>query len=186
MQGTYFQLSLVVNYYRCMEDSKRERGNELGPTARTVAANLKRLRSARGLTQAQLADALARLGHPVPAASVGKMELRLRRIEVDDLLALSLALKVSPLALLLPDPRRSSEGVEVTGRDDLSALQLWEWAVGGAALPDDDGHVETSAITLPWWLSVLADDRTANMDPSARESWQAFMESEREGRWRDG
>lgn len=65
--------------------------------------NLKRIRAAREMTQAGLAEALAQAGRPIPVASIAKIEAGDRRVDVDDLAALAEALE-TPIAQLLVDP----------------------------------------------------------------------------------
>ena len=67
----------------------------LGNTGEHVRDTLRELRSARGLSQAQLA---AKAG--LPSQSITEIENGARRVNVDDLTALCRALKVKPERLL--------------------------------------------------------------------------------------
>lgn len=101
-----------------------------GPTAQTVAANLRTLRTLRGMSQADLAAALAERGHVVPELGIRRMEKAQRAVTVDDLVVLALALDCSPAALLVPLPGRDGwEGMtEVTGHDgDVTPESVWRW-----------------------------------------------------------
>jgi len=133
---------------------RKQRGNELGATGATVAANLKRIRTSAGITQAQLSERLSQMGHPIKTASIGKIESADRRVEVDDLMALALALDTSPLALLLP-VGDFDEHVDVTGARGSTAL-LWAWATGEHALTDANERAY-QARSLPAWLHVQSD-----------------------------
>lgn len=106
---------------------------EQGPVARAVASNLRAVRLARGLRQDELAKRLADLGRPMQTSAISKMEDGKRRVDVDDLLALAVALNVAPARLYLADG----------GMDDLVPLApqyavrgyaAWDWARGEYSL----------------------------------------------------
>lgn len=117
---------------------------ELGPTGMAVAANVKRLREARGLSLRALSKRMDDTGRRVSADALNKIEnganpeaKHIRRVDVDDLLALSVALGVSPVTLLLPsgkpqgaetDPRR--EWLTVTGGSSMPWETAWRWMHG--------------------------------------------------------
>jgi transcriptional regulator with XRE-family HTH domain len=105
---------------------------ELGPTGQTVADNLTRIRKQQQLHQRELAARLAAIGRPMLSTVISKIEQGDRRVDVDDLLALSAALNISPLDLLLP-PRDAGE-VDATGTGRVDAAHLWEWALGQTPL----------------------------------------------------
>ncbi|MEB3966254.1 helix-turn-helix transcriptional regulator [Streptomyces kunmingensis] len=105
---------------------------EVGPTGRTVAANVKRLREGRGLTLRALSAALKDNGRPLSADALNKIEngdgnqaRGVRRVDVDDLVALAVALDVSPLALLLPHDARGV--AEITGAGEVDGRDAWSW-----------------------------------------------------------
>lgn len=108
-----------------------------GPTAQTVAANLRTLRTLRGLSQADLSTALAERGHDVPPIGIRRMEKCERAVTVDDLVVLCLALDVSPVALLVPLPGRDGwEGpTKVTGvEDEVTPNSVWNWVTQRTAV----------------------------------------------------
>ena len=108
-----------------------------GPTAHTVAANIRTLRTLQGMTQADLSAALADRGHEVPELGVRRWEKAQRVVTVDDLTALSLALDCSPAALLVPLPGRDGwEGMtEVTGHDgEVTPESVWRWVTQRTAV----------------------------------------------------
>src|SRR4051794_40249041 len=74
-----------------------------GPVAESVAANVQAIRKRRGMSQQQLAARLGELGRPLQKAAIAKIESRDRRVDVDDLAALAVALNVSLARLVLPD-----------------------------------------------------------------------------------
>ncbi|AVH59731.1 MULTISPECIES: helix-turn-helix domain-containing protein [Streptomyces] len=119
-----------------------EKKNPLGPTGEQVRANIARIRESRGMTKKQLADRTAELGRPIPPLGVSRVEAGTRRVDVDDLVALAIALRVSPTALLLPWTERPDDVVEVTASGAVQASIAWLWA---------DGHVPmVTSGSDPW------------------------------------
>lgn len=125
---------------------------ELGPTGKTVAANVKRLRDDKGWSLRALAKRMEEAGRRLSADALNKIEngrlvddpdhqdkpLYVRRVDADDLMALAVALDVNPSALLLPP---TIEGkAEITGKSAVSTHTLWRWAQGERPLvtPDND------------------------------------------------
>ncbi|MFD5506986.1 helix-turn-helix domain-containing protein [Streptomyces sp. NPDC127051] len=115
-----------------MTDEKRPArpAVQYGPTGETVAANVKSLRTRRGMTIYALSGALAKIGRPITASAIAKIEKQQRQVTVDDLVALASALQVSPDTLLLPWTDHGDEIVEVTGAGNLPAADVWSWAAG--------------------------------------------------------
>jgi hypothetical protein len=69
-------------------------------------------------------------------AGSNPVAVAVRRVDVDDLMTLSIALGVNPNALLLPPSLKPSDAVEVTGAHrQLHADEAWEWARGEQPLP---------------------------------------------------
>lgn len=97
-----------------------------GPVSRHVADNLVRLRKARSLSTTRLSAALKEIGHSIPATGITRIEKGERRVDVDDLAALAVALKVSPTAFLLP-PTLIGD-VEVAPKRSVPAVEAWMWA----------------------------------------------------------
>jgi 8-oxo-dGTP pyrophosphatase MutT (NUDIX family)/transcriptional regulator with XRE-family HTH domain len=117
---------------------------EPGAVGKRVAQNLAALRIARGLSQPQLAERLARYGRPIAAAVLSKTEQLDRRVDVDDLVALAIALGVTPNRLLLTGritPDIADEAVELTSVVRMPVLDVWQWASGDAPLADSDVDV---------------------------------------------
>ncbi|WP_058741735.1 helix-turn-helix domain-containing protein [Curtobacterium citreum] len=137
----------------------------MGPTGRAVAENLKRIRVAAGMTQAQLAEAVREVGYSIPTAAIGKIETQDRRVDVDDLVVLAVALNVSPLGLLMPWTPRPTDAVEVTGIPGQDrSIDVWRWATGQAPLVTreqmEDAMSDISVFrnhSTPPWLQVLVD-----------------------------
>jgi transcriptional regulator with XRE-family HTH domain len=98
-----------------------------------VAANLRRIRRERDVTTAELAHRLAAIGQPIPDTSITKAEKGSRRVDVDDLPALALALGVTPNTLLMPQVDLGASGSRIarlTPAADGTAEELWQWAQG--------------------------------------------------------
>lgn len=73
-------------------------------------------------------------------------------MDVDDLMALALVLRVSPLALLLPHGKQEDTSSEL-GNGEVRNDELWQWAIGERPLDDDDTR-RFQAASLPPWLEV--------------------------------
>lgn len=118
--------------------------NDVGPTGQTVAANIARLRSVRGLSTYRLSELLAGLDRSIAPSAISRIESGARKVDVDDLIAFAVALRVSPSALLLPPTLEGN--VEITAQGVSRASDAWDWLLGEAPLPDDlppddDGEV---------------------------------------------
>lgn len=111
------------------------------PVAARVAENVKMLRTERGFDLADVAHRMAELGRPLSLNGVSKVERGKRGVDVDDLVALALALDVTPNRLLLApgvDGETLLAPAVVT-----SERSAWQWATGEHPLPDsapDDDH----------------------------------------------
>ncbi|AEM87051.1 hypothetical protein Strvi_7716 [Streptomyces violaceusniger Tu 4113] len=97
----------------------------------------------------ELSQRLSKLGRPILPSGITKLEQAQRRIDVDDLMALAVALEVTPTRLLLgpppgaverPDNDELYEVEEVSGSDvrflrllpelALEPWEVWSWALG--------------------------------------------------------
>jgi len=99
------------------------------PVAARVAANVRVLRNERGLDLADVSETMTALGRPLSLNGLSKVERGKRGIDVDDLVALALALDVSPLRLLLT-PGAGEDQVALTAQIGTSERRAWEWATG--------------------------------------------------------
>jgi transcriptional regulator with XRE-family HTH domain len=108
-----------------------------------VAANLARLRQERGLSTTRLAAALEELGQLIPATGITRIEKGQRRVDSDDLVALAVALNVSPAALLLP-PTNDQSTVALTSAFEVTARTAWRWAEGEQTAVDYEPSPVTS------------------------------------------
>jgi transcriptional regulator with XRE-family HTH domain len=124
-----------------------------GPTADTVAVNVKRLREGLNLGLRALADRLADTDRPLTHTALDKIERGTRRVDVDDLMALAVALEVSPATLLMPEVTTTEwddAEVETTGLPKgTTAELLWGWLT---AQVYPAKHV-ASWVTSPMWVA---------------------------------
>lgn len=142
-----------------------------GPTGARVARRVRELRELRGLKAADIAAETARIGFPVSVNTLSRIENldapRGRRVDTDTLMALALVLRVSPLALLLPD---ADEGpVQLTDGVQLPFADAWKWATGESPRPED----APSPAAVMQWLE-LSRPHESPRDRSAR--WTELME----------
>jgi transcriptional regulator with XRE-family HTH domain len=118
-------------------------------TAETVSANVKRLRDKQHLGLRGLSKKLGDVGRPLGHSAVDQIEKGTRRVDVDDLVALAVALQVSPVTLLMPDAADEVDPVRLTGLGEpAAAIGVWEWLRGRAILP---GLTQMSVDTWPSW-----------------------------------
>ncbi len=134
--------------------------------ASVVAENVLRLRKQRGLTVRQLSERLAELGTPLLASGITKIEQGQRKVDVNDLVALAVALDTSPAVLLVPDVDVDEDRpVAVTPERVVSARAAWWWATATQPLPrpDKPGMHRHPVVLYPflrtqprWVLAALA------------------------------
>ncbi|WP_208861744.1 helix-turn-helix domain-containing protein [Mycobacteroides salmoniphilum] len=142
-----------------MADNEAKK-NPLGATGKTVADNIKRLRGDTAYTK--LADRLEEIGRPIPTLGLRKIERYERRVDADDLVALAIALEVSPVTLLTPHTGSDPEvRVELNGVE-MPVAYLWDWLRGDNELPEpgQNGIPAFSAVFLsralpPWRFARL-------------------------------
>ncbi|OHV03894.1 helix-turn-helix domain-containing protein [Mycobacterium talmoniae] len=141
-------------------DDQARKKNPLGITGITAADNIKRLRD--GLPFTELAERLKSIGRPIPPLGLRKLETYERRVDADDLVALAVALGVSPITLLMPRASAPDELVDITGFDgDLPAAALFAWLSARDALPAQAGGVNMTRVAflaraLPDWMQQMA------------------------------
>jgi transcriptional regulator with XRE-family HTH domain len=140
-------------------------GSEIkqGPTGQRVAANLRRLRDR--IPVRELATRLKEIGRAIAPSGITKIEQGTRRVDVDDLVALSIALGVSPNRLLLPETAFDTSEVDLTEHVTTDQLDAWTWATGRNPLHrdirqynhllDPDGeYVGIKGLTREWVVAT--------------------------------
>lgn len=108
-----------------------DKRNPLGPTGEVVRANIARFRA--GMQYKELAERLADLGRPIPTLGLRRIEAGERRVDVDDLVALAIALNVTPNALLM-EPREDLEPANMTAAEGSTNVDAWAWLAGAGPL----------------------------------------------------
>lgn len=111
-----------------------EEGERESPVAERVAVNVATLRESRRLSVRGLSARLGELGRPILPSGVTKIEQCRRRVDADDLVALALALDVTPNRLLLPPV--TGEKTALTPDVECSSATAWAWACGDDHIPD--------------------------------------------------
>lgn len=114
------------------------RAVEKGAVSETVRGNIQRLRAAQGLSLEALSARLGEVGRPILKSGLSKLEQGERRVDVDDLAALAVALNVNLSALMLPD-LAGDEPVQITPAVEVPAWAAWQWADGYMPLPTRPG-----------------------------------------------
>jgi len=100
--------------------------SDLGPTGNHVKDNVQRLRG--DLSFAELSRRLSDIGREIPPLGLRRIESGDRRVDADDLVALAVALNVSPVSLLMPRTEDADEQVETTGVEGtVTARKLGRW-----------------------------------------------------------
>lgn len=137
--------------------------NEVLPYGEAIAAKLRALRVQRDLDQATLALRMKKLGYNWHRQTVGQVETGKRRVTVDELLGLCIALGAS-----LPDttaPLRNSADVSFPNGMTLPASLVSSMAGFGTSLPwlgwDDDGTPRLPPVEL--LQEIGKNDHTADV-----------------------
>jgi len=99
-----------------------------------VAENVRVLRRQEGLELAALSARLEGLGQPISVSGLSKLELGTRGVDVDDLVALAVALDVSPSRLLMSPTASRDKPVKLTPNTEASEEAAWNWMAGDRSL----------------------------------------------------
>jgi transcriptional regulator with XRE-family HTH domain len=134
--------------------NERVRGHDIGTTGRTLASNIARVRKGQQKSLQDLEESLANIGHRISFSGLSKIERGERRVDVDDLMAIAIALDVSPLGLLLPVDQEPATVVDVTGASGSLAV-FWKWALAEETYFTRDNRAFT-ARSIPWWMMFTA------------------------------
>lgn len=108
------------------------RKQKSGPLASAVLA--RRVKEVRGgRSQEWLAQTVTALGHPMHQTAIAKIEAGDRKVTVDEMLLLAVALEIPPSLLVLPVER--DDDMAVTPTKNVYPWRAWEWFRGGEPLP---------------------------------------------------
>lgn len=148
----------------------RDRSVNLDTTGQHVRDAVKSLRKAAGLTHQQVTD---RTGGAISRTAISDIERGVRKVDVDDLMHLALALDVSPLDLLLPE--RTDPGAHpITGATPRQTRELWAWATEGGALTGPGATMRWQVLnTLRTTLERQSREHTERMTEIAH--WQRLV-----------
>ncbi len=139
-----------------MADDRRARS-----ASEVTAERVRAHREQKGWSQERLARAMTELGHPMHQTAIAKIEARLRKVTVDDLLVLAVALEVPPPLLFLPID--TEEDLALTPSKKVYPWRVWEWLHGEEPLPacDTPGwHAGSEAALL--YANVRDAQKAAN------------------------
>lgn len=175
--------------------SRPRRANELGPTGSRLAENVKAFRERLPLTTEQLAERVSGLGRPMRANTITKIEKGQRRVDIDDAVALAVALEVNLTTLVLP--YRTTGSAQLTETTTVDAGDAWDWADGrrplrvpegddGSALVDFQRHARPLnrrawPVSTPAGMLAAASESSSATPERLRELREALGDSAPEG-----
>ena len=131
-----------------MFDIRTPEGHAPGATPQEIfSAELKRTRERKGWTQQALSDRMTHLGSPVGRAAIAKIETGVRGVSIDEVVAFSVALGVSPSALVLGRDTRLIRVAPNLAVDLHAALSWWRGLYPlapfqGRLIRDDEGNLD--------------------------------------------
>ncbi|WP_220474450.1 helix-turn-helix domain-containing protein [Mycobacteroides abscessus] len=139
-----------------------QKKNPLGPTGKTVADNIRRLRG--DMQYVKLAERLAEIGRPIPTLGLRKIENCDRRVDADDLVALAVALEVSPETLLMPYAENADDEVCITGWHPTYASEIWRWMQTDISLGwSDRPDISAERALPPFVYRKLMEEKAARL-----------------------
>lgn len=133
--------------------------------------NIRRIREGQKLTYVELADRLTKIGRPIPVLGLRRIEKGERRVDVDDLLALAVALGVMPVDLLVPNTAADDEPYNVTQDVAAPAAAVRDWISGQGLLAPPSGHAELFT-AMPWMPRDRATALTHKYVLPMQAAWQ--------------
>lgn len=133
-------------------------------TAETVSANVKRLRTKQNLGLRGLSTKLGEVGRPLGHSAIDQIEKGTRRVDVDDLTALAVALEVSPSTLLMPYAERAGDEVRVTGWHPTDASEIWRWLQTDISIGwSDRPNISAERALPPFVYRELMEEKAARL-----------------------
>lgn len=144
----------MIWHTRYMTDSKKgmTRVADLGPTGDAVRRQIEKLRLSQNLTYAELSRRLSEFGRPLNTLALRRIEAGARRVDVDDLVALALALQVNPNALLMETDLAAADTDErsrVTNNVEHYADVHWSWLYGIWPLHGEESQLVFQRRVMP-------------------------------------
>ncbi|MBJ8344825.1 helix-turn-helix domain-containing protein [Antrihabitans sp. YC2-6] len=122
---------------------------EIGPSGETARANIARIRRDRGITLRELSQQMSEGDRPLSYPTLSQIETGARRIDVDDLVALAIALDVSPNTLLIPQAENLDDEVTLTNAQSISLKDAWYFFMGMRSLHGRSGNIDFATNSLP-------------------------------------
>lgn len=118
---------------------KQAKMPDVGPIGQNLIRAVEELREKRGLSWRKLSAILGdETGRPIFPLGLSRLAKGERRVDVDELVALSVALGVNPSALLLPRDTGGDDLVDLAPKVSARAWIAWAWADGETPLPAED------------------------------------------------
>lgn len=133
----------------------------VGPAGQVLAANIQRIRKARGLTFAEVSARTEEIGQPIAVLGLRRIERAERRVDYDDLLCVARALDVSPITLMVP--ALTDVVPYPIGSSEFGSKTVRQWISGQGNLDPDDPFMNPAPYPriaeLEELLRWLPDDR---------------------------
>ena len=140
--------------------------------AEVVAENVRLWRKDRGLDQQALADRLAEIGWNADRTTVVRIETGARKVTVEDLVLIAVALNVPVPVLMLPviDGRdvaltASDRKGRVSQTNRVNRWRMWEWMLGNHPLPGRHDAVSLTAKGMRVSRSPFGDEWRSGAEP---------------------
>jgi transcriptional regulator with XRE-family HTH domain len=147
-------------------------GRQLGATGETVRENIRRIRDVLRMPVTELSAKMDALGRPIPPLGIRRIEAGERRVDVDDLTALAVALEVSPETLLMPYAENANDEVRITGWEPMYASEAWRWMQTDISLGwSDRPPVSAERALPPFVYRALMEDKAARI-PELRAKFE--------------
>lgn len=126
----------------------------LGNVGEITRKRIREERERQNLNLAALARRVTALGRPMNTLAVQRIEAGARRVDVDDLIALALALDIAPIALLAPAGDSGDETFATADEQPEVPLdQIWPWLRGEQTRNPHGGDDQAFARrSLPAWF----------------------------------
>jgi transcriptional regulator with XRE-family HTH domain len=137
-----------------------------------VIARVRELRRQQGLSGATIAQRMTDLGIPWDRNTIAKLETgRRSSLSLDECLALALTLRVSPVALFLPD---ANEAYHITPNASATAEEVGRWLMGQRRLPTTTAAAELPPYLIDSLSIPDLEERFANMIKLADERFERY------------